>query len=203
MSTGFRLTPGVPPYALKKIRQHETLTTGVPHKETFRSICYRRRRPSAPMAWYLAERCVDILQQPDFPRDGRPIIERILAARASAPTRPMNRPGYSVVTNPCFLPPISKNPTICPAPLMPKAAVPAAPGTSMVSTILSLDGPPRMTCKLGRKPSVSPCYAVPQGRLRVNLGSSQVPLRQHSPGRPLERCALDAPSSFEVPPARS
>ena len=49
-------------------------------KETYRSLCYRRRRPSAPMAWYLAERCADILNQPNFPRDGLPIIERILAA---------------------------------------------------------------------------------------------------------------------------
>ena len=52
-------------------------------KETFRSFCYRRRRPSASMAWYLAQRCTDILGQPNFPRNGVPIIERILgAARA-------------------------------------------------------------------------------------------------------------------------
>ncbi len=49
-------------------------------KETFRSICYRRRRPAPWVAWALAQRCADILQQPNFPRDGLPIIERILAA---------------------------------------------------------------------------------------------------------------------------
>lgn len=49
-------------------------------KETFRSIYYRRRRPSAPMAGYLAQRCAEILNQPNFPRHGVPIIERILAA---------------------------------------------------------------------------------------------------------------------------
>lgn len=49
-------------------------------KETFRSICYRRRRPAPWVAWALAQRCADILQQPNFPRDGLAIIERILAA---------------------------------------------------------------------------------------------------------------------------
>ncbi len=48
-------------------------------KETFRSICYRRRRPAASMAWYLDQRCADLLRDPHFPRDGRAIIERILA----------------------------------------------------------------------------------------------------------------------------
>lgn len=49
-------------------------------KETFRSLCYRRRRPASWVALALAQRCADILRQPNFPRHGLPIIERILAA---------------------------------------------------------------------------------------------------------------------------
>lgn len=49
-------------------------------KETFRSICYRRRRPAPWLAWALAHRCTEILQHPHFPRDGLAIVERILAA---------------------------------------------------------------------------------------------------------------------------
>ena len=49
-------------------------------KETFRSLCYRRRRPAPWLAWALVRRCADVLGHPDFPRDGREIVERILAA---------------------------------------------------------------------------------------------------------------------------
>ena len=49
-------------------------------KETFRSICYRRRRPAPWLAWALARRCRELLQHPHFPRDGQAFIERILAA---------------------------------------------------------------------------------------------------------------------------
>lgn len=52
---------------------------GMP-KETFRSLCYRRRRPAPWMATALGRRCTELLQDPRIPQGGRTTIERILAA---------------------------------------------------------------------------------------------------------------------------